>query len=124
MSDNQYSDDFDGQLTLIAPDGLTTIHSNDDVRYQSDVFGTGTKRYDDSFLLNIPLTQTGTHYLKVETLGPDPGSSGGDADGQYDLLIGLWAVPEPGSGMLALCGLISGVGFCRFRTRTRPSFRS
>ena len=123
-SDNQYSDDFDGQLTLIGPDGLTTIHSNDDVRYQSDVFGTGTKRYDDSFLLNIPLTQTGTHYLKVETLGADPGNSSGDADGSYDLLIGVWAVPEPGAGVLALCGLISWVGFCRFRTRTRPSFRS
>ena len=123
-SDSQYSDDFDSQLTLIGPDGLTTIYSNADVMYNGDAFGSGSKRQDDSFLLNIPLTQTGIHYLKVESLGADPEHTGGDADGQYDLLVGLWAVPEPGSGMLALCGLISLIGFCRFRTRNRSSFTS
>ena len=123
-SDNKYSDDFDGQLTLIGPDGLTTIYSNDDVKYSGDSFGTGTKRTDDPFLVNIPLTQTGTHYLKIETLGADPEHTGGDADGDYDLLVGVWQVPEPASGVLALSGLINLVGFGRFRTRNRSSFRS
>ena len=103
----QYPDDFDGRLTLIGPDGLTTIYSDDDVLFSGDSFGTGTKRDDDTFLLNIPLTETGTYYLMVETLGPDPNNSSGDADGDYDLLVGVWPslVPEPSALVLALSGL-------------------
>ena len=106
-SDDRYPDDFDGQLSLIGPDGLTMIYSDDDVLFSGDSFGTGTKRDDDTFLLNIPLTETGIYYLMVETLGADPNNSSGDADGDYDLLVGVWPslVPEPSSLLLALTGL-------------------
>jgi len=117
-SDNKYVDDFDGQLTLIGPDSLTTIYSNEDVHYSGDKFNSGSKQTDDAFLLNIPLTQTGTHYLKVETVGADPENLDGDADGKYDLLVGVKTmVPEPDAPLLALLGLIGSIVFFRCGTR-------
>ena len=115
-SDDQYSDDFDGQLTLIGPDGLTMLSTSDDTLYSGDKFGTGNKREDDSFLLNVPLVESGRHYLKVETVGADPEHSSGDAFGSYDLLIGVWPVPEPSTAVLVLGGLVSlfGLGEGRF----------
>lgn len=118
-SDDQYSDDFDGQLTLIAPDGVTTLSFSDDTLYSGDKFGTGNKREDDSFLLNVPLMESGLHYLMVETLGADPEHSSGDAFGSYDLLIGVWPVPEPSVAVLVLGGLVSVLGLGRFRITAR-----
>ena len=120
-SDDQYSDDFDGQLTLIGPDGLTVLSTSDDTLYSGDKFGTGSKREDDSFLLNVPLVESGLHYLKVETVGADPENSNGDAFGSYDLLIGVWPVPEPNTAILVLGGLVSLFGVGRFRIGGRFS---
>jgi len=120
-SDDQYSDDFDGQLTLIGPDGLTMLSTSDDTLYSGDKFGTGNKREDDSFLLNVPLVESGLHYLKVETVGADPEHSSGDAFGSYDLLIGVWPVPEPSTAVLVLGGLVSLFGLGRFQFEGRFS---
>ena len=120
-SDDQYSDDFDGQLTLIGPDGLTMLSTSDDTLYSGDKFGTGNKREDDSFLLNVPLVESGLHYLKVETVGADPEHSSGDAFGSYDLLIGVWPVPEPDTAVLVLGGLVSLFGLGRFQLEGRFS---
>jgi hypothetical protein len=102
FSEDRYLDEFDGELTLFDTDGTSVLATNDDVRYNGNVFNAGTLREKDPFLLNIALPSNGTFFLKVEAAAA--GTHSGDLDGAYDL---IFAIPEPGTvGMLVL-GVVS-----------------
>lgn len=80
---------LDGVLTLFGPDELEII-AMDATMFDGDVYGMGTLRSTDPFLINVLLPHAGTYYFMV---------SGTPADslGDYSLLIGFQAIPEPGS---------------------------
>ncbi len=102
---DRYSDKFDGMLTLFDTDGVTELATNDDITYSGDAFDSGgTVRENDPFLLNIPLLNTGTYFLKIEA-SPTAGSS--YLDGDYDL---IFAIPEPATGALLALGLTGLAG--------------
>lgn len=103
-SANRYTQSFDGILRLIGTDGLTILASNDDVRYDGNVFNGGTQHELDPALLNIPLLAAGTYYLEVSSESTtDPG--------MYALIFGaggdMMLVPEPSSLALALVGCVA-----------------
>jgi hypothetical protein len=79
-------------LLLLLDAGGAMIAMNDDVFYDSDVFGAVTFQQNDSFLLNIPL-MPGMYHLLVHT---SPASSIPVAVGDaYWLAMGLSPIPEP-----------------------------
>jgi len=98
---DRYTDKFDGMLTLFDTDGVTELATNDDITYSGDAFDNGTFRENDPFLLNIPLLNTGTYFLKIEA-SPSAGSS--YLEGDYDL---IFAIPEPATVSLLVMGLLS-----------------
>lgn len=102
-------DDFDGSLRLLDDSG-DELSFSDGLLYDGDTFGAGTDHGDDAFLLNVRLPAAGTYYFQVASAGP----SGGTASGEYQVLFGAMAVPEP-SGM-GLLGLV-WIGLLGRRTR-------
>ncbi len=102
-------DDFDGSLRLLDDAGVELSFS-DDLLYDGNTFGSGTDHGDDAFLLNVLLPAAGTYYFQVASTGP----SGGTASGEYQVLFGAMAVPEPGA--LALLSLVM---ICAGSHRTR-----
>ncbi len=99
--------EFDGQIELLNNAG-TVLASNDDVRYDSDVYNSGTLRTTDSFLNNIEITSAGDYYVRVSGVG------GEELDSNYWLISAFSAVPEPSSlSFLLLAG--AGAVFRRKR---------
>jgi hypothetical protein len=97
---NRYVATFDGQLSLIGPNGVTVLATNNDVQFNGNSYNSGAIQSNDPFLLNIPLTQSGTHYIRVDVFAS--GAAGDD----YDLLVGV-AVPEPSTIALVLAGALA-----------------
>jgi hypothetical protein len=73
---------FDLYLRLLGPNGSTVVAQDDDI-----VFGPSFGPYGnfaenaDAFLLNIPITATGTYYLEVSDKGTEVGN--------YDLFVSV-----------------------------------
>ncbi|CAN5463222.1 hypothetical protein BH09PLA1_BH09PLA1_31250 [soil metagenome] len=106
FSDNRFAAPFNFDSILVLTDaGGAPLAINDDVFYDSDVFGAITFQQDDSFLLNIPVSP-GVYHLLIHaspTSSIPPGV--GDA---YWLAVGLSAVPEPSSlSVLALAAALA-----------------
>ncbi len=95
---------FDGTLRLF--DGLgEEIAFGDNVLYSPTTVGSGTQFSADPWLLNVPV-QPGSYYLEVGSLTPI--STG---FGNYELTLGLFAVPEAALGMrLGLCLVMAMIG--------------
>jgi len=114
FSDNRFASPFDFDSVLLLLDGTgALVAMDDDVLYDGDVFGAGTFKQDDPFLLNIPVSP-GFYHLLVHVSGaPSIPPSVGDA---YWLAVGLSPIPEPaGLGALAL---VAAVTLCRRRRRS------
>ncbi len=105
---------FDSLLTLYDTDGTTVLFSNDDTEYSGNTLYNSTFRENDSFLAVVELSNTGTYYLSVASVGNRGGPPGGD----YNL---IFAVPEPSSWVLIVLG---GVGFAATGRRRRGGWRA
>ncbi len=103
-----FIDDFDSELRLLGPDGVTILAANDQIRYAGNTFDDGTVFETDSMLLNIPLEVPGRYYLQVSSNGTVTDPDGG---GIYQMLLALAApVPEPmtSAGLPFLIAILAG----------------
>ncbi len=102
----RFSDSFDTVLTLLDSDGTTILSTADDILVGNDTYNSGTKLYDDSFLLNIDIASAGTYYLQVSSAG----NLSLGAGGAYDVLVGFdgdnLSVAIPSVLSLSLIGLL------------------
>jgi hypothetical protein len=88
-----FPDDFDSQLRLYSPDGMSILGANDNVLYDGDLFDASVMHESDSFLLNVLLPTAGTYFIEVSSNGPQSDPSGG---GIYELIFAASeVVPEP-----------------------------
>ena len=107
-----FVDDFDSELTLLAPDGVSILAVNDQIRYGGNTFDAGPVVESDSMLLNIPLNTPGRYYLQVSSNGPVTDPDGG---GLYQMLLGLGTpVPEP-AAVISLPWLLMAVAGAKRR---------
>ena len=97
---------FDGTLAVLDAAGALVAEA-DNVLYSPTTFGTGTEFSSDPWLLNIPL-QPGSYFIEVGALAPVPVGFG-----DYELTLGLMAVPEPNCGMGLFC--LAMFFACRWR---------
>ena len=71
-------ENVDTFMELIGPDGSTVIASDDSTAWNGNSFGAGNGDFDP-WLVNVPITETGTHYLRLSPQSPDTGD--------YELLM-------------------------------------
>ncbi len=92
----------DTLLQLIGSDGATVLFSNDDISFLNNSILQGPNFYNtDSLVLNYLVPQAGDFFIRVSGVGTQP-------TGNYELLVTLAAVPEPGTLLLIGGGLLSG----------------
>lgn len=93
-------------LALFDPSGAQ-IFQQDDIRFSSSTYNSGTLYALDSLLINIPLNTTGTYTLRVS-------GTGSNNTGQYNLVgYVAAAAPEPTPLVFIALGLLGMV--CRRR---------
>jgi hypothetical protein len=73
-------DNVDTFMELIDSNGTTVLASDDVTNYSSNTFGSGGSGDGfDPWLLNVPIANSGTYYLRISPESPD--------SGDYELLI-------------------------------------
>ena len=112
---------LDTKLELISPDGMSIEFSDlslDDMHYAPDMWGSaamaGGFDEQDSMILNVPLLEGETYYIKVSAQSPTGLPAEGpappvDLDGFYHLFVSLKPIPEPGGvafAVLVMVGLL------------------
>ncbi len=105
-------DHFDAFLALIGPGG--PMGPSDDVHFDGDVYGAGTFRENDPYLLNIPLMIPGEYFLMVHASPMPSVPVDPMATDFYWLMVGVQSVPEPASlGLL----VVGAAAMCFLRRR-------